>query len=220
MAAHSAQAAFEPIFPGQSAAAGVASGGRRRAPLSEADVEAARAEGHAAGLREAMAQTERAAAEAERAIARLLQMSLGTLNAEAQSLRADAVAVALHAARQLAGRALSLHGEEAVVETFEAAAEHLRDQPRIVVRVAPALVEVLEARLQAVAAEAGVGGQVVVRGDAAAGLGDCALEWAGGSIHRDRDAAFAAIEAAAENWLAAGQAEGLQLDLFAQGAAR
>lgn len=202
---------FEPIF-GAAAASG--SAGRRKPALTEADLASARAEGHAAGQREAMAQTERATAESLRAIARMMQMSLGRLGAEAQSLRDDAVEVAMAAARAVAGRALEKCGADTVAEVFEEAAGLLRSEPRFLVRVAPEQVEVVEAALAEAAVQAGVAGQITVRPDPAAQAGDCAIEWDGGTLQRDRTAAFEAIEAAAQAWAATAEAEGFQLDLF------
>ncbi len=185
-----------------------------RAQLTEADLAAAREEGLQRGRQEAAQATDRASAEALRAIARMMQMMLSGLAAEAQGLRQDALEVAMAAAQLMAGQALEQFAPEAVEGFVSEAVGQLRDVPRLVVRIAPELADDLAPRLEQVARDAGFDGQVVVRPDPVASGGDVTLEWAEGSIHHDRASSFAAVEAAAERWLAAAKTEGFQLDLF------
>lgn len=185
-----------------------------RAQLTEADLAAAREEGLQRGRQEAAQATDRASAEALRAIARMMQMMLSGLAAEAQGLRQDALEVAMAAAQLMAGQALEQFAPEAVEGFVSEAIGQLRDVPRLVVRIAPELADDLAPRLEQVARDAGFDGQVVVRPDPVASGGDVTLEWAEGSIHHDRASSFAAVEAAAERWLAAAKTEGFQLDLF------
>jgi flagellar assembly protein FliH len=212
MTATASKYAFQPI--GDPSAAPPPRAGAARKVFTEADMAAARQEGVEQGRREASGQTDRAAAEALRAIARMMQMMLSGLGQEAQSLRVDAVEVALAAARQAAGAALDQFGAEALEAFVSDAAMHLRDTPRLVIKVAPDIQGEVEPRLVQAAAEAGFQGQVQVRGDAAARPGDCTLEWADGTIQHDREAAFEAIATAAERWLAAAEQQGIQLDMF------
>lgn len=204
--------AFQPIGDGAPIAPRGAA--HARPMVSEADLAAARQEGFAAGQREAQAQTERASAEALRAIARMMQMMLGGLGAEAQALRADAVDLALAAARRLAGAALDNYAPDAVAGFVADALVHLRETPRLVIKVAPDLADPMAERLEQVAREAGFAGQVVVRADPARGPADCTIEWGDGTIDHDQARSLAAVEEAAERWLEAASHEGLQLDLF------
>jgi flagellar assembly protein FliH len=204
---------FEPMFATSKGAAGASASTRKRA-LTEEDLVAARQAGYEEGKHDAMVASERASAEALRAIARMMQMMLGRLADEAQSLRADAAEVALVAARTLAGRALDSFGEEAVLDVVETAVAQLREVPRLVVRVSPEMVETIEERLIGCAREAGFSGEILIRPDPAAVPGDCALDWGDGAIIHNRSAAFELIEAQADKWLASAQAEGLQLDMF------
>jgi flagellar assembly protein FliH len=88
----------------------------------------------------------------------MMQMMLGRLSEEAQSLRQEATDVALIAARVIAGSALDAFGEEAVADILATAASQLRDTPRLVVRVSPDLAATIEERLIGCAREAGFGG--------------------------------------------------------------
>jgi flagellar assembly protein FliH len=188
----------------------------RRAILP-ADLEAARAEGLEQGRRDAVAAAAQTEAQALNAIARMMQMVLGRVAGEAQSLREDAVDLALTIARTLSGELLDRHGGEAVEAFVEDALRHLRSGPRLVVKVAPDLVDSLTPRLEQVARDAGFEGALVVRSAEGALPGDCSLEWADGSIQHDRAASLEAIEAAAREWLDSADQHGRQMDLFQGG---
>jgi flagellar assembly protein FliH len=198
---------FEPMFEGRAAAA-------RKKVITEEDVAAARAEGFAQGQAEANASIERSASEASRAIANMMQMMLGSLADEAQSLRTDAAEVAMAAAKSVATVALEAFGDEAVADIVTTAIDQLRDAPRFVVTVSPDLVDLMQGRLTDCARHAGFYGEVVVRSDPAAARGDCKLDWGDGTITHDRAKAFELIDQAAQKWLASSQAEGFPINTF------
>jgi flagellar assembly protein FliH len=200
---------FEPMFVSQ-----VPHKSPRKKALNDEDLVAARAEGFNQGQAEANAGIDRASGEALRAIANMMQMMLGRLGDEATSLRHDAAEVAVAAAKIVATTALDAFGEEAIEDIVQTAIAQLRDVPRLIVRVAPELVESIEARLAGCAREAGFVGEIVVRGDLDARNGDCVLDWGDASITHNRESAFAAIEKAAEKWRQSAQAEGFQIDMF------
>ena len=62
---------------------------------------------------------------------------------------------------------------------------HLLDEPRIIVRVAAALVETIRERLAQIANQTGFEGRIVVQEDARLNPGDCKVEWADGGAERD-----------------------------------
>jgi flagellar assembly protein FliH len=204
---------FEPMFGDNAGQPGNRTSTRRKA-LTEEDITAARADGLAQGIAETNASLERASSDALRAIASLMQMMLGRLSEEAHSLRTDAAEVAIAAARVVAGTALDAFGEEAVADIVTTAVAQLRDVPRLVVRVSPDLAETIEARLIGCAREAGFNGEIAVRADPDASIGDCTLDWGDGAITHDRTAAFEAIAQAGQNWLNSAQSEGFQIDMF------
>jgi flagellar assembly protein FliH len=203
---------FEPMFGATTGASNTRPA--RRKLLTDDDLAAARAEGVAEGIAQANASIERASAESLRAIASLMQMMLGRLSEEAQSLRIDAAEVAIAAAKTIAGTALDAFGEEAVTDIVSQAVAQLREVPRLVVRVSPELAETIETRLIGCAREAGFNGEIAVRADPDAKNGDCTLDWGDGIITHDREAAFAEIAAAGESWLNSAQSEGFQIDMF------
>jgi flagellar assembly protein FliH len=201
---------FEPMFGDGSASPATP----RRKILTEEDLAAAKAEGFAEGVAHTNEGHERATSESLRAIANLMQMTLGRLSEEAQSLREDAAEIALTAAKVIAGSALDAFGDEAVADIVSKAVEQLRDAPRLVVRVAPELAETIEGRLIDCARQAGFYGEIVVRGDPDAASGDCNLDWGDGAITHNRAAAFEIITQAGQDWLASAKAEGFQINMF------
>lgn len=189
-----------------------------RRAIMPADLEAARNEGLEQGRRDVVAAASQTEAQALNAIARMMQMVLGRVAGEAQSLREDATELALTVGRTLSGELLDRYGGEAVEDFVASAISHLRSGPRLVVHVAPDLIEALTPKLEKVAADAGYEGALVLRPNETALPGDCQLEWAEGSIHHDRAAAFEAIEKAAADWLQSAEQHGRQMDLFNGGA--
>ena len=61
-------------------------------------------------------------------------------------------------------------------------------EPRITVRAAPAVTEVLEPRLADIAHQEGYEGRVMVAPDPAMAAGDCRIEWRGGGAERSESA--------------------------------
>jgi flagellar assembly protein FliH len=200
---------FEPMFAPRSGTAPA-----RKKTLTDDDITAARSEGFAQGQAEANASIERASGEALRAIANMMQMMLGRLTHEAQSLRTDAADVAVAAAKVVASTALDAFGQEAILDIVSTAVAQLRDTPRLVVRVSPQLAATIEERLIGCAREAGFSGEIAVRGDPGASNGDCTLDWGDATITHNRESAFEAIELAAQKWLVSAQSEGFQIDMF------
>jgi len=211
MMANASKYHFEPMFTKSGVAPAVSSS--RRKVLTEDDVAAAHAAGVAEGQQTELVKSERATADALRAIAHMMQMMLGRLTDEAHSLRADAVEVALAAARSVANAALDNFGADRVEALVATAVAELRDIPRLVVRVSPDLAETIEERLIGCAREAGFTGEIAVRPDPQALTGDCTLDWGAGRIVHDRASALTEIETSAQNWLASAHAEGFSLDI-------
>ncbi|MCZ8209753.1 MAG: hypothetical protein ACK5XZ_14330 [Hyphomonadaceae bacterium] len=211
MMVQSSKYSFEPMFT--KAGATPPSASNRRKVLTDEDVAAAHAAGFAEGQQAELVKIERATSESLRAIAHMMQMMLGRLNDEAHSLRQDATEVALAAARSVAHAALDTYGADRVEAIVASAVAHLRDTPRLVVRVSPDLAETIEERLIGCAREAGFTGEIAVRPDPQAQTGDCTLDWGDGRIVHDRASALAEIETSAQNWLTSANAEGLSLDM-------
>lgn len=162
---------------------------------AEAAAEAARAE---EGVLAGRAQT-----EALKQISARMQLVLARMDAESAQIREDAARLAVAAARAIAGRALETHGDQTVLDCAREALADLRAEPRLAVRVAPAMADTLADALMAEADRLGFDGAVAVRPDPDVAAGDCALEWRSGSIERTASEIEARIGALVDKWLAA-----------------
>ncbi|XBQ16606.1 MAG: FliH/SctL family protein [Oceanicaulis sp.] len=170
--------------------------------LTEAEAAAMAEQAATAARKGEEAEAARASADALKQIAARLQALVGRLSAESDAMREDAVRLALAAARAVAGAALDNYAADTVEQCVREALSDLRAEPRIAVRVAPALADEIAERLYQFAEREGLEGAVVVRADDECGAGDCVIEWRAGAIERTQADIEARIQSAVENWLA------------------
>lgn len=170
--------------------------------FSVADLAAARAEGVAAGQEEGM----RHAAEAigqqiATALVRILEgmdKLFAQQSAATDTAARESVAIALAIARKLLPALAERGAAEEIGRLVTQALELARDEPRVVIRVAEALREPLEAHIQTMVEGRDFRGQVVLTGDTAMALGDCAIEWGAGGAERDSAALWQQIDTIVE----------------------
>jgi flagellar assembly protein FliH len=151
----------------------------------EAAQEAARAEGHSAGLAEANTGATARAAAALEILAGGVKSLLGTIDAaRAQTQREAIEALRLITAKVLPAAATK--GALSEIESF--AAKSLidaLDEPRVVLRVASELYEPVRGQLETIAAASGFDGRIVLLADDTLTASDARLEWADGGVERD-----------------------------------
>lgn len=122
--------------------------------------------------------------------------SLAGLQAEANDEAArNAVKVAMAAVAKMLPAACEAHAFGEVTRVVEEVVGQILDEPRIIVRVAEAMIEEVRPRLEAAAETRGFEGRVVVQGDARLQVGDCRVEWADGGAERDQARLMKDIEA-------------------------
>jgi len=183
----------------------------RRKPkhFSEVELEMAKkaayaeghAAGHAAGQSEALASAEHHAAQA---IA-VLQNTLKPALAAAERARAEADGGAVMAMGAIARKLLPALAASNGVAEIEALAreciERLVEQPRFVVKTAPATHEIVRARIEALADSLGFAGKLVVLADPALAETDARIEWANGGVERNLADLWKEIEDSIERYL-------------------
>ncbi|WP_417491085.1 hypothetical protein [Maricaulis sp.] len=155
------------------------------------------------GVEEGRELEEGRCADSLQAISAQMQIILSRLAAESASLRAGAAQLALAAARKIAGEALSAYPLETIEQLTAEAVQDLRDEPRLSVRCAPELVEMLAERLERTARDLGFEGAIRVRGHAEMSGADVRLEWGTGAIERSADEIDARLGEVVARWLAA-----------------
>jgi flagellar assembly protein FliH len=139
-----------------------------------------------------------AAEQLDRTIAALtisVRAALDNSHAEVETLRAEAAEIAMAMARKIAPAALSALPAGDVEIALRQAMHQAIGEPRITLRAAPQVVEVLEARLAAIAHEEGYEGRVMIAADPAMQGADCRIEWRGGGAERSEQTIEEALNA-------------------------
>jgi len=165
-----------------------------RSHFSVDEVEVETAAAFERGKFEAGTSAEAHAARAAEALAQQAAAINARLNEERAAMRAEAAALALAIARQVAGAALKAYGDERIVAAVEEAMELLRAGPRLLIRVPTDSYNTLRARLETAAQQNAYEGALVVREDAGLAAGDVTIDWAEGAIALDAEALYARIE--------------------------
>ena len=166
--------------------------------FTEDEMEAARTEsfagGREEGVREASDAIERQAAEALSEISGLLpNVFEAQEKANAASAR-DAVTVAVAIVRKLFPELNRRNGVEEVERLIEETLRTLRDEPKVTIWVSEDARDAVAGRVDAMTADAGYEGKVIVLGDSDRAEGGCRLEWSDGGAERDTDAMWQEID--------------------------
>ncbi|MEQ8370534.1 MAG: FliH/SctL family protein, partial [Alphaproteobacteria bacterium] len=167
--------------------------------FTEAELEEARqkslAEGRALGVAEAQASIESRLA----AVTARLGESMASLSDMVAAERSLRIQEAMTIARTVTMKALPALAEQTaesqVSHLVQTCMEQLIEEPRIVVRVHPALLDAIKDRSDELAATTGFSGKIVVIAEDGFAADDCRVEWADGGAKRDRRSLMAAIAA-------------------------
>jgi flagellar assembly protein FliH len=175
---------FDTEFHGEENRPAPAARARQKQTLTTEELDRLKAEARAEGADHANA---RAAEALERSVAALtiaVRAALDTSHAEIETVRGEAACLALAMAKKIAPAALSALPAGDVEIALRQAMHQAIGEPRITLRAAPAVVEVLEARLTDIAHEEGYEGRVMIAADLAMQGADCRIEWRGGGAER------------------------------------
>lgn len=167
--------------------------------FSAADLAAARAEGEAQGraaaLQDAMASVEHQTTEVLERIALQLEGLLKGLLVVGQEHQDDCLRLSLAILRKLFPHLSATNGLSEIEHVIGEALGRLQEEPRIVIRVADALLDNLQARIDILTQRSGFEGKVVLIADDSMTPDAVRVEWADGGAERDPDTCWDAIEA-------------------------
>lgn len=173
--------------------------------FSAAELAAARAagygDGHAAGVKEAMASTERQVAQALAALAERLAAADAALAEIGDARMREAVAVAAAVAAKLTPEIVRDHAVTAIEAFVAECLAQAADEPQIVVRVADPLLDALRARIDPLVAATAFRGKLILIADPSVAVPDCRVEWADGGASTGYARAPQAIDAMVERYL-------------------
>lgn len=166
--------------------------------FGEEDLERARAEGHESGKK---IGTEEALQSIEQQISQTVnalkaQMS-GLAQAQAESHERqdrEALELALTVVRKIFPRLAKRHGLAEVEAVIGDCLERLHTEPRIVIRVADAMLDQVEARIGELAERVGFEGKIVYLAQDGLKPGDVRVEWADGGAERDSERLWREID--------------------------
>lgn len=158
--------------------------------LTEADLEKARSEayaaGHAAGRNEAVATADRDLGIAVAQLAENAASLLIALDTQTASLKKEAAALALSAARKFAPALIATRPETEIEAVLRDCLSHLNREPHILLRVSASLIDRMKETVDRMAMERGLSGRIILLGEPAMSADDCVVEWADGGVVRNR----------------------------------
>lgn len=197
---------FDTVF-GTKGAPTTSSQTRARSAYSAEEVEQIRREAFAAGKQAASAETTHAQAVALSAIAQGTHALIQQFDAQLQSLRVQSADLALAVGRKLAGAALAVAPNDEVLGFISECMHKLHQEPRLVIRVAPATADFIKGQVDALSEQHGFAGRVIVMADPAMAGAACRIEWADGGVEQDLEATFTAIQERVARWKTSGSNE-------------
>ena len=175
--------------------------------FSQAELDAAYARGEAEGKQTgeftAMERIERRLADTIERLTHVLQDSVEAQRQGRVGIERQAVELSMLALRKLFPVLLQRAEGQELEAVFSEVFDQAIEEPRIVVRAAPGMIEALEERLRALAARSGFEGKLSLIGDPRLAETDCRVEWSEGGVERDPHRSLKAIEAAVAKAVAA-----------------
>ncbi len=185
---------FDTVFGSERARQREAVRANPRRTFTEAEVEALVDAARARGAGEGEARAGELLTEAVRDAAHAMRETAARAAEQMEGIRAESSALALALARKLAGAALDScpHGE--VERALRVAMHQAMGEPRIVLRAAPGVADILGPRIAEIAHEEGFEGRVQLSADSSLHRADCRIEWRGGGAERAEAAIAAALD--------------------------
>ncbi|HEY4133656.1 MAG TPA: hypothetical protein VGO34_00445 [Alphaproteobacteria bacterium] len=170
--------------------------------FSEEEIAAARAEAHAAGRdagrAEMNAAIERDAATALAAIGAQLTAINGRFEEVRVAAIASGVEVVAATVRKMVPELARRNGLAEIEHLVRDTLHDLYDEPRVVIRAHDSVIDLLQHRVDGMAAAAGFMGKIVLFGDEQFAEADCRVEWADGGAERNIGELWRRIDAAIE----------------------
>ena len=186
---------FDTEFLGAEDRRAPAARARQKQTLTTEELDRMQADARSEGENNSQARTNQALERAIAALTIAVRAALDTSHAEIETLRDEAAHVALAMARKIAPAALAALPAGDVEIALRQAMHQAIGEPRITLRAAPAVTEILEPRLTDIAHQEGYEGRLLIAADPAMKAGDCRIEWRGGGAERSEQTIEDALSA-------------------------
>jgi flagellar assembly protein FliH len=171
------------------------------ARISQAETQAYRA-GFEAAQRESKAESERRTALAFEQIGNSIQGIASRFSEIESRLQAEAVDVAVAAARKLCGELIAAEPLSEIVALVSDCLRQLVSTPHLVIRTNEQLYEQARESFELMAKQSGFQGRLIILAEPDIATGDCKIEWADGGVVRERAAIDAKIGELVERYVA------------------
>ncbi|MDM7946803.1 MAG: FliH/SctL family protein [Oceanibaculum nanhaiense] len=136
------------------------------------------------GRAEAMTGIEQRLADSWQTVGDRFRQLQGAHQAALETLSTEVTELAYTMVRQISPTVAKTGGMQEIEAMIAEVFGSLRDEPRIMVRVHPDLVEQVRAKMAEIAADNAFEGQITVRPEPELSEGDCRLEWSEGGAER------------------------------------
>ena len=181
----------------------------------EQEKAAAYTRGSDAGRTDALASIEQRISTALEDVLEKAGVALDRLDAIESELTKEAKLLSVAVGRAVASELLAQSHALEIEAIVDEALGFLTHQPHVVVRVHEDLLDGFRSRLQALAADRGFTGNLIILGEPDMKHADCRIEWAEGGITRDSEALAAKLDEIVRRHLTPSGPETHQDDLFA-----
>lgn len=166
---------------------------RQKKSYSHDEIDALCAKSRAEGIKAGQVRATEAVAAGTNEAAAAIKGALARISVEIEDVRGHAAQLALVAARKLARTAISALPHAEVEDALRAAMHQAIGEPRILLRVSPAVAEALSTHIADIAHDEGFEGRVQISPDPAITGADCRIEWRGGGAERIEKALEASL---------------------------
>lgn len=150
--------------------------------LTPEEIAAECAAAYERGKLDALVEAEQRTAAAIETLAGAASAVLTHLGAESRALREEAARMALAAARKIADAALDAYGPARINAAIASAMDSLRHQPRLLVKVAPEIIDAVKPHIEDMCAEHAYVGAVLLRAQAGLRKGEVVIDWSDGVV--------------------------------------
>jgi flagellar assembly protein FliH len=167
---------------------------RSRKTYGAEEIEHLKREAREEGRKDGDVRATQAVAASIGQVAAAVLAAIEAMDAEIETIRAEAAGLAFSAAKTLARAALAAAPEAEIAEALHVALHQAIGEQRVVVKTAPTVAKAIQELAEAIAHREGYEGRMQFVADGALSDADCRIEWRGGGIERAQSVIEKALE--------------------------
>ena len=157
--------------------------------FSEEELEAAKQEAYESGVQDGTQKSSETIERETLNIIRIISQSItemfGIQEQANNRMVSDGVGIASAMVRKLFPELNEQNAISEIDRLIETTLLRLIEEPRVVIRINPALTEAIDSRIDGLKAGSGYEGRIILKEDESISQGDCRIEWGDGSAERN-----------------------------------